>query len=127
MDLVATRYGIRVQGATALALTKLDVLSYLDRIPVCVRYRVHGAETDEFVFPALLPEAEPVTEYLDGWGCDISNVRRWEDLPAAARKYVEYLEERLECPIQYVSVGPERDAIIEFIRSSKRGIIRMGI
>ncbi|MBQ9617144.1 MAG: adenylosuccinate synthase [Oscillibacter sp.] len=112
VDLVATRYGIQVQGATSIALTKLDVLSYLERIPVCARYRLDGAETDDFPFPAALPDAQPVTEYLDGWHCDISGVRKWEDLPAAARAYVEYLEERLGCPIDYVSVGPERDAII---------------
>ncbi len=112
VDLVATRYGIQVQGATSVALTKLDVLSYLERIPVCVRYRLHGTETDDFPFPAALPDAEPVTEYLDGWRRDISGVRKWADLPAAARAYVEYLEERLGCPINYVSVGPQRDAII---------------
>ncbi|MBQ6986843.1 MAG: adenylosuccinate synthase [Oscillibacter sp.] len=112
VDLVATRYGIQVQGATSIALTKLDVLSYLERIPVCARYRLDGAETDDFPFPAALPDAQPVTEYLDGWHCDISGVRKWEDLPAAARAYVEYLEERLGCPIDYVSVGPQRDAII---------------
>lgn len=112
MDLVATRYGIQVQGATAIALTKLDILSYLDKIPVCAYYRLDGVPTEDFPFPAALPDAQPVTEYLDGWGCDISGVRTWGDLPDAARKYVEYLEERLECPIRYVSVGPERDAII---------------
>ena len=112
MDLVATRYGIQVQGATSIALTKLDVLSYLERVPVCARYRLRGELTDDFPFPAVLPEAEPVTEFLDGWQCDISGVRKWEDLPDAARKYVEYLETNLQCPIRYVSVGPERDAII---------------
>ena len=112
MDTVATRYGIQVQGATCIALTKLDVLSYMERIPVCAHYRLDGALTDEFPFPAALPDAEPVTEYLDGWKRDISGVRKWEDLPDAARKYVEYLEKNLECPIRYVSVGPERDAII---------------
>ena len=112
MDIVATRYGVQVQGATAIALTKLDVLSYLDKIPVCARYRLNGELTDDFPFPADLADAEPVTEYLDGWKTDISGVRKWEDLPDAARKYVEYLEAQLECPIRYVSVGPERDAII---------------
>ncbi|MBR0281904.1 MAG: adenylosuccinate synthase [Oscillibacter sp.] len=112
MDIVATRYGIQVQGATCIALTKLDVLSYMERIPVCAHYRLDGELTDDFPFPAALPDAEPVTEYLDGWKRDISGVRKWEDLPDAARKYVEYLEKNLECPIRYVSVGPERDAII---------------
>ena len=112
IDLVATRYGVQCQGATALALTKLDVLSYMDRIPVCVRYELDGRQTDEFPFPAVLPEAKPVTEYLPGWKCDISGARRWEDLPAEAQAYVEYLEKAIGVPFTYVSVGPERDAII---------------
>ena len=112
IDLVATRYGVQCQGATALALTKLDVLSYMDQIPVCVRYTVDGKETDDFPFPALLPQAKPVVEYLPGWRKDISAVRRWEDLPAEARDYVEYVERALGCRFAYVSVGPERDAII---------------
>ncbi len=112
IDLPATRYGVRVQGATTLALTKLDVLGYMEEIPVCARYRIRGRETEEFPFPALLDEAEPVEEVLEGWQCDVSGVRTWKDLPQAARKYVEYLETALGCPIGYVSVGPERDAII---------------
>ena len=112
IDLVATRYGVQVQAATSVALTKLDVLSYLDEIPVCVRYRIGGVETDAFPFPSDLPDADPVEETLPGWKTDISGVRRWEDLPEAARGYVEYVEERIGCPIRYVSVGPERDAII---------------
>ena len=112
IDLVATRYGVQTQGATNIALTKLDVLSYMDRIPVCARYELDGALTDEFPFPAVLGRAKPVTEYLPGWHCDISGVRRWEDLPQAARDYVEYVEKAIGCRIGYVSVGPERDAII---------------
>ena len=112
IDIVATRYGVQVQGATSIALTKLDVLSSLERIPVCVRYLVEGEETGEFPFPALLENARPVTEYMDGWGCDISGVRCWEDLPGAARRYVEFIEEQIGCPIGYISVGPERDSII---------------
>lgn len=112
MDLVATRYGVQCQGATALALTKLDVLSYMEEIPVCARYEVNGETTDAFPFPALLPEAKPVMEFLPGWKCDISGVRRWEDLPVAAREYVEYLEKAIGVGFAYVSVGPERDAII---------------
>ena len=88
------------------------MLSYLDKIPVCAHYRLDGEITDDFPFPSVLSDAEPVTEYLDGWKTDISGVRKWEDLPDAARKYVEYLEEKLACPIRYVSVGPQRDAII---------------
>ena len=112
LDLVATRYGVETQGATQIALTKLDVLSYMDKIPVCVKYRVGAGETDRFPFPTELESAQPVVEYWDGWGCDISTVRRWEDLPEAARAYVLRIEEAAGCPITYVSVGPERDSII---------------
>ncbi len=112
VDIVATRYGVQCQGATNIALTKLDVLSYMDRIPVCAHYRLNGRITDEFPFPALLNDAEPVMEYMDGWKCDISGVRTWENLPVQARKYVEYLEAAIGCRIGYVSVGPERDSII---------------
>ena len=112
IDIVATRYGVLCQGATSIALTKLDVLSYMDKIPVCAHYEVNGRQTDEFPFPCLLDEAKPVTEYLEGWKCDISGIRRWEDLPKAARDYVEYVERRVGCHIGYVSVGPERDSII---------------
>ena len=112
IDLVATRYGAQVQGATKLALTKLDVLGYLERIPVCTRYRVKGTETDAFPFPTELERAEPVIEYMEGWGCDISGARRWEELPAAAQRYVLAIEEAVGCPIRYVSVGPERESII---------------
>ena len=112
VDLVATRYGAALQGATSLALTKLDVLSFMDTIPVCTRYRLNGKETDQFPFPTELEDAEPVLEYLEGWRCDISGVRRWEDLPKAARGYVTYLEKAIGCPVAYVSVGAERDSII---------------
>ena len=112
VDIVATRYGVQCQGATNIALTKLDVLSYMDKIPVCAHYRLDGKITDEFPFPALLNDAEPVVEYLDGWKCDISGVRTWEDLPVQAQKYVLYLEQAIACHIGYVSVGPERDSII---------------
>ena len=112
VDIVATRYGVQCQGATNIALTKLDVLSYMDKIPVCAHYRLDGKITDEFPFPALLNDAEPVVEYLDGWKCDISGVRTWEDLPVQAQKYVLYLEQAIGCHIGYVSVGPERDSLI---------------
>ena len=113
IDIVATRYGVQIQGATAVALTKLDVLSYMDRIPICARYRLDGQETDSFPFPAVLPKAEPVTEYMPGWKQDISGVRRWEDLPEQAREYVLFIERQIGCHIRYVSVGPERDAYVE--------------
>ena len=112
IDLVATRYGVQVQAATNIALTKLDVLSFMEKIPVCTRYVVDGVETDEFPFPTALQNARPVVEYLDGWQCDISGVRRWEELPAAAQRYVTYVEQQIGCRIGYVSVGPERDSII---------------
>ncbi len=112
IDLVATRYGVETQGATDIALTKLDVLSYMDKIPVCTHYIVDGRQTDEFPFPAVLGDAKPVFEYLDGWGTDISGIRTWEELPDAARAYVLFIEERIGAHIKYVSVGPERDSII---------------
>ena len=112
VDLVATRYGVEVQGATKIALTKMDVLSDLEEIPVCARYRLDGKETDEFPFPTDLDRAEPVLETVPGWKTDISGVRRWEDLPKAAQDYVLMIEQAVGCPIAYVSVGPERESII---------------
>lgn len=112
IDIVATRYGVQVQGATNIALTKLDVLSCMEKIPVCTRYRLDDVETDEFPFPSTLEKAQPVIEYMDGWKCDISGVRNWEELPAAAQRYVEFIEQQIGCHIGYVSVGPERDSII---------------
>lgn len=112
IDIVATRYGVEVQAATAIALTKLDVLSYMDKIPVCTHYLLDGKQVDRFPFPTALSYAEPVIEYFDGWKCDISGVRNWDDLPKAARDYVSYIEEQIGCPIKYVSVGAERDSII---------------
>ena len=113
MDLVATRYGAQTQGATKLALTKLDVLSDMEQIPVCTKYELNGEVTDRFPFPAALPDAKPVVEYLEGWKCDISKIRTWEKLPSAARAYVRYIEEQVGCPIEYISVGPEREAYIK--------------
>ena len=112
IDLVATRYGVRCQGATCIALTKMDVMGYMDKIPVCAHYELDGKVTDEFPFPCVLPNAKPVMEYLPGWKCDISAARTWEELPQEARDYVEYIEKNVGCHIGYVSVGPERDSII---------------
>ena len=112
IDLVATRYGVRTQGATAIALTKLDVLSYLDSIPVCSRYELDGVQTDEFPFPCVLADAKPVIETMKGWKQDISGARTWEELPKEARDYVERIEKAIGCPISYGSVGPERESII---------------
>ena len=112
IDLPATKYGVQVQGATEIALTKLDVLSYMDKIPVCTHYLVSGEKTDRFPFPIALNSAKPVVEYLDGWKCDISDIRSWDDLPEQAQEYVTFIEKAIGCPITYVSVGPERDSII---------------
>ena len=112
IDLVATRYGCRIQGATEVALTKLDVLSYMKEIPVCTQYEVNGEKTDDFPFTAVIDEAKPVLTTVPGWGCDISGVRKYEDLPQAARDYVEYVEQAIGVHISYVSVGAGRDEII---------------
>ena len=103
---------MQTQAATAIALTKLDVLSYLDKIPVCTRYEVRGEEVDYFPFPMDLADAKPVIEYADAWKCDVSGVREWDDLPKAAQDYVLMIEKAIGCPITYVSVGPERESII---------------
>ena len=112
IDLVATRYGVKVQAATCVALTKLDILGYMSDIPVCRAYEIDGRITEEFPFPVLLSKAKPVIEDVKGWNCDISSVRRYEDLPVEAREYVELVESAIGCRIKYVSVGPERDSII---------------
>ncbi len=111
-DVVASRYGVKTQGCTFLALTKLDVLSSLDRVPVCVAYEVDGERTDSFPTGRRLAQAKPIYEYMPGFG-DVSGCRKREDLPQAALDYVAYLEKAVGCPIKYVSVGPERDAYIE--------------
>ena len=112
IDIVATRYGVEAQAATQIALTKLDVLSYMDKIPVCTKYVIDGKETDRFPFPLALKNAQPVIEYFDGWNCDVTGIREFSDLPKAAQDYVCYIEKQIGCPIKYVSVGPERESII---------------
>ena len=112
-DVVASRYGTRMQGCSYVALTKLDVLSYMEKIPVCVAYEIDGRRVD--VFPAGIEElnaAKPVYEYLPGFQCDISGCRSVDDLPKEALDYILYIEGVIECPIKYVSVGAERDAYI---------------
>ena len=112
-DVVASRYGTRMQGCSYVALTKLDVLSYMEKIPVCVAYEIDGRRID--VFPAGIEElnaAKPVYEYLPGFQCDISGCRSVDDLPKEALDYILYIEGVIECPIKYVSVGAERDAYI---------------
>ena len=113
IDIPATRYGVQCQNATDIALTKLDVLSYMKDIPICTRYELNGEETDDFVFPTLLQDCKPVLKTMPGWQCDISSCRSWEDLPKEAQDYVLYIEEAIGCHITYVSVGAERDAYIK--------------
>lgn len=112
IDMVATRYGVKMQGATKIALTKLDVLSYLDKIPICTKYTLDGKEIDAFPFPTLLGKSKPVIEYMDGWICDISKIKKWDDLPRQAKGYIDFIEKEIECKITYISVGAERDSII---------------
>ena len=112
IDIVATRYGCQIQGATEVALTKLDVLSYMTKIPICEPYEVDGEKTDDFPFTAVIGKAKPVMTSMPGWNCDISGVRKYEDLPVEARNYVEYIEKQIGCHISYVSVGAKRDEII---------------
>lgn len=111
-DVVASRYGCRVQGADELALTKLDVLDGFDRIPVVDAYDCDGELTDEFPFGERLNGAKPHTVYMEGWKTPTSDCRRFSDLPSAARAYVDYVEKQVGCEIKYVSVGAERDQII---------------
>ncbi len=111
-DVVASRYGCRVQGADELALTKLDVLDGFDRIPVVDAYDCDGELTDEFPFGERLNGAKPHTVYMEGWKTLTSDCRRFSDLPSAARAYVDYVEKQVGCEIKYVSVGAERDQII---------------
>ena len=112
IDLVATRYGVQVQTATEIALTKLDILGALDEIPLCVRYKLNGKEIDDFPFPAALEQCEPVIEKMPGWKCDISNCRSWWDLPEEAKAYVNRIERSVGRIVKWISVGPERHSII---------------
>ncbi|MDO4553414.1 MAG: adenylosuccinate synthase [Bacillota bacterium] len=112
-DVVASRYGVGLQGATALALTKLDVLSYMERIPVCVAYEIDGVRTEEFPSGERLRRAKPVYEYRAGFrGCRLSGCRTKEKLPAAALDYIRYIEAAVGCPVKYVSVGASREEYI---------------
>ncbi|MCR4892235.1 MAG: adenylosuccinate synthase [Lachnospiraceae bacterium] len=111
-DCVASRYGCRLQGATDVALTVIDVLGYLDEIPVCVGYEIDGKVTEDFPTPRLLERAKPVLETLPGWKCDISGIRKYEELPENCRNYIEFIEKHLGFPITMVSNGPSRDDII---------------
>ncbi len=111
-DCVASKYGCRLQGTTDVAFTVLDVLGYLDEIPVCVGYDIDGEVTTEFPVTHLLDKAKPVFETLPGWKCDIRGIKNYEDLPENCRKYIEFIEEHIGYPITMVSNGPARTDII---------------
>ena len=111
-DCVASKYGCRLQGTTDVAFTVLDVLGYLDEIPVCVGYEIDGEVTTDFPTTAKLEKAKPVLKNLPGWKCDIRGIKKYEDLPENCRKYVEFIEEQIGYPITMVSNGPGRDDII---------------
>lgn len=111
-DCVATRYGCMLQGTTDVAFTAIDVLGYLDEIPVCVGYEINGEVTKEFPVTSLLEKAKPVYKVLPGWKCDIRGISKYEDLPENARNYVEFIEKEIGYPITIVSNGPKRNEII---------------
>ena len=112
-DVVASAYGVKLQGATELALTKLDVLAYMPTIPVCVAYEIDGQRVNEFITDERLQRAKPIIEYLPGFQQDIRFCRTVADLPEAAYHYIKYIEQAVGCPIRYVSVGPNREDYVE--------------
>lgn len=111
-DVVASKYGCRIQGTTDVAFTVLDVLGYLDEIPVCVGYEIDGEVTTDFPTTERLERAKPVLEVLPGWKCDIRGIRTYEELPENCRKYIEFIEERIGFPVTMISNGPGREDII---------------
>ncbi len=111
-DAVASRYGCRIQGATEVALTVLDILGYLDEIPICVGYEIDGEVVKDFPVTYKLEKAKPVLKTLPGWKCDIRGIKKYEDLPAECRNYIETIEAELGVPVTMVSNGPGRDEII---------------
>ncbi len=111
-DCVASKYGCRMQGTTDVAFTVLDVLGYLDEIPVCTGYEIDGEVTDEFPVTHRLEKAKPVLTVLPGWKCEIRGIKKYEELPENCRKYVEFIEQQIGYPITMVSNGPGRDDII---------------
>ena len=112
-DVVASRYGIRCQGAKEIALTKLDVLSEYEEIEVCTDYELNGKLVEDFPFTDVLDECKPVFKTVKGWNTDISQCRKKEDLPKAALDYIAFIEKACDCRIKYVSVGAEREAYVE--------------
>ncbi|MFA6866023.1 MAG: adenylosuccinate synthase [Clostridia bacterium] len=112
-DVVATKYGVKMQGGTEVALTKLDVMSYMKKIPICVAYDVNGTRTDVFPTGDDLVVAKPIIEYMDGFETDISGCKKFKQLPIQAQNYIKYVEKAIGCRISYVSVGADRDAFIK--------------
>ena len=112
LDCVATRYGCRMQGATDVAFTVLDVLGYLDEIPVCVGYELDGKEIKDFPTTVELERCQPIMKTLPGWKCDIRGIHKYEELPENCRKYIEFVEEQIGFPITMISNGPARTDII---------------
>ena len=112
LDTVASRYGVRMQGATEVAFTVLDVLGYLDEIPGCTGYEIDGKVTEDFPVTVKLKKAKPVYEKLPGWKCDIRGIKKYEDLPENCRKYIEFAEKKIGVPITMISNGPGREDII---------------
>jgi len=112
-DAVATRYGCRMQGATEVALTVLDVLGYLDELPVCVGYEINGQVINDFPTTVKLAKAKPVYEVLPGWKQEIRGIKEYEDLPENCRKYIEFIEKEIQVPITMISNGPGREEIIK--------------
>ena len=111
-DRVASRYGCRLQGPTEVALTVVDPLGYLDEIPICVAYDVNGEETRDFPNTTYLYQAKPVYKKMKGWKCDITGIRKFEDLPIECQEYVNEIERQIGFPITMVSNGPAREDII---------------
>jgi adenylosuccinate synthase len=111
-DAVASRYGCLIQGATEVALTLIDVLGYLDQIPVCTAYEIEGRKIVDFPVTDELEKARPVYEYLPGWECGISHIRDYDQLPKAVCDYVEFIEKQIGIPVRWLSVGPQRDCLI---------------
>jgi adenylosuccinate synthase len=111
-DAVATRYGVRMQGTTEVALTVIDVLGYLDEIPMCVGYEIDGKVTKDFPTTSQLEKAKPVLKTFPGWKCEIRGITKYEELPVECRNYIEAIEQEIEAPITMVSNGPGRHEII---------------
>ena len=111
-DCVASKYGCRMQGATDVAFTVVDVLGYLDEIPVCVGYEIDGEVVKDFPVTAKLAKAKPVYKVLPGWNCDISGIKEYDKLPKECRDYIEFIEKEIGVPIKMVSNGPKRHDII---------------